>query len=440
MNNEKVIVLNFLKKYGMDINSIDIEANCKAFIKDMENGLESNREKHRMIPAYLTMEGEIPEVEQVIVLDAGGTNFRVAVVHFDKKKLPVIQDYRTYPIPGAKSEISRDEFYRNILSYISPVLHKSNKIGFCFSYHTEILPNKDGRLLMLSKELQVKGLVGDLIGENLLKRINELGYGEDRKIVMLNDTVATLLGGRAAYPDRMFDSYIGFILGTGTNCCYIEESRNIKKAADVLDKDGSMIINVESGDYEAIGRSVLDVELDNETLDKGEHIFEKMISGRYQGSLVYVAIKKAINENLFSHHFTHEFNKIDALNSQEIDEFLYYPYSNGRLSQCCKSISGGRIDDHLLLYHLIDSIVERSAKLVTVCISSIIIKTGKGKNPCKPVCITAEGTTFYKSKLFRSKLEYYIKRYLNEEKELYCEFVKADNATLVGTAIAALLN
>ena len=93
-----------------------------------------------------------------------------------------------------------------------------------------------------------------------------------------------------------------------------------------------------------------------------------------------------------------------------------------------------------MLYYLIDGVIERAAKFVAVNLAAIMQKTGKGKNPLKPVCITAEGTTFYKSKLFRDKLNYYVRTYLNDELNIYCEFVKAENATLIGTAIAGLLN
>jgi hexokinase len=53
--------------------------------------------------------------------------------------------------------------------------------------------------------------------------------------------------------------------------------------------------------------------------------------------------------------------------------------------------------------------MKRAAKLVTINLSSVIQKTWKGMNACKPVCIAAEGTIFYKSRLFRGKLDYYIK-------------------------------
>lgn len=441
MVNEKDKVKDFLKKYEMDYEGIDIDKSCETFIEDMKNGLEGNESSLKMIPTYITIDKEIPLEEPVIAIDAGGTNFRVAVVYFDKDKKPVIQDFKVYPMPGTKGEVSKEEFYTTIAQYIRPVLDRSDKIGFCFSYPTEILPNKDGKLLQLSKEVQLKDLVGDVIGENLLKTIKKMGFKGDKKIVMLNDTVATLLGGKASYPDRLFDSYIGFILGTGTNTCYIEENCNVKKVADLASKEGSMIINIESGGYGKVKRGLIDLEFDRETVDPGVYSFEKMVSGRYQGGLITMAIKRAVKDGLFSEQFTDNFNKVRGIALPEVNEFLNYPYANNKLAMCCSTKnSGDNSDDHLVLYYLIDSLIERAAKLVTINLASIMIKTGKGKNPCKPVCITAEGSTFYKLKPFRSKLEYYVKEYMNEQKGLYCEFTKLENVTLIGTTIAGLIN
>lgn len=91
------------------------------------------------------------------------------------------------------------------------------------------------------------------------------------------------------------------------------------------------------------------------------------------------------------------------------------------------------------MYHIIDVIIERAAKLVAINLTVAVLKSGKGQDPLFPVCIAADGSTFYKSKLFRSKLDRYIARYMNQEYGLYCEFVKAENANLVGSAIAGLM-
>ena len=45
-----------------------------------------------------------------------------------------------------------------------------SKIGFCFSYPTEIFPNKDGKLLYWTKEIKIPRMAGQFIGKNLLEK------------------------------------------------------------------------------------------------------------------------------------------------------------------------------------------------------------------------------------------------------------------------------
>ena len=63
-----------------------------------------------------------------------------------------------------------------------------------FHILTEILPDKDGRLLQFCKEVQAPEVVGELIGKKLLETLGM----EEKQIVILNDTVATLLAGKSA--------------------------------------------------------------------------------------------------------------------------------------------------------------------------------------------------------------------------------------------------
>jgi hexokinase len=92
------------------------------------------------------------------------------------------------------------------------------------------------------------------------------------------------------------------------------------------------------------------------------------------------------------------------------------------------------------MYQLADAIIERAAKLTAANLSSAALKSGKGRNPARPICIVAEGTTFYKLKSLRSKVEFYLKQYLVDKKHVHYEIVNIDNATLIGAAIAGLTN
>ncbi len=433
---------DFLKKYDMHYESIDILTECNKFITEMEKGLGNEGSSLDMINTYISLGEDIPLEKPVIVIDAGGTNFRVALVTFNREGHPVIDHFNTYPMPGTKGEISKAEFYSTIVDYLEPVINKSDRIGFCFSFPTEILPNKDGRLSGFNKEVRVRDMTGELVGSGLLKAIRDAGIPGEKKIVMLNDTVATLLGGKAACPGRKFDSFIGFILGTGTNTCYAEDNLKILKSPELASQKGSTLINIESGGYALAPRGRFDIEFDNSTSNPGDHKFEKMISGAYQGGAMFVILKAAAKEGLFSQKTAQAIASLTDLAAKDINDYCEYPYNcDNPLSICIGKGSPEELErDSITLYYLLDAFYERAARFVTINLAAVILKTGKGRNPCLPVCITAEGTTFYKTKLFKSKLDCYVRQYIIDDMGRYCDFVRAENATLVGTAIAGLQN
>lgn len=429
---------DFFRKYNLLPESIDLLAGCQTFQREMKNGLKNYCGTLKMLCTYIGTDREILAGEPVIAMDAGGTNFRVAVVTFDSNGKPLIDDLVTYSMPGTSGEISRDEFYASIVNYLTPVIHRSNKIGFCFSFPTEVTPERDGLLLGFTKEVKVRGMDNELICAGLKQALKDSGVVEEKSIIILNDTVATLLGGKAACPGRVFDSFIGFILGTGTNTCYIEKNMKILKNPDITGQPGSTIINIEAGGYGHFVRSEFDRRLDEMTADPGNQQFEKMVSGVYIGRVILEALHQAATDGLLSDGCAERVKGLRALSPREIDEFCYYPYSNTNPLGYCLTDNSQTEDDRMTIYCIIDTVFERAARMVMINLAAVIQQSEKGTNPCAPVLIAAEGTTFYKAKLFRNKLEHYVRTFLNEQLGLYCEFSKVESATLIGTALAGL--
>jgi hexokinase len=381
-------------------------------------------------------------------MDAGGTNFRVATVYFDRDRNPIIckengeplgeqEKLEPYEMPGVKEEVSKKEFFNIIAGYMKNVVHASEHIGFCFSYPIEMFPNKDGRVLYFSKEIRAEEVNGQMIGENLNLAIQASGQGHKKQIVLLNDTVTALLAGRSSFPNRTFDSYVGFILGTGTNCCYIEHNSNITKNKD-LDPRKSQIVNVESGGFARAPRGTIDQEFDESSVSPGTYTFEKMISGAYLGPLCLKTINVAAREGLLSAATMQKLKDIPEISTKQISNFMYY--SEGRQNAISSVFNSSSEQDLITSYYLIDRLIERAAKLTAINLSAVAIKSGKGTNPCHPICIVAEGTTFYRLRSLKQRVEYYLKQYLEDQKNIYCEIVNVENATLIGAAIAGLTN
>ena len=167
MKKIKQNVTRFLKKHQMDYLDVDIDSNTDAFLKEMVNGLAGKKSTLDMIPTYIEVGADVPTNKRVIVVDAGGTNFRVATVYFDDQKKAIIENLHLYKMPGVQHEIGKDEFFKIMAGYLKDVAGAAQNIGFCFSYPVEVSPNKDGRLIRFAKEVKAKEVEGQLVGENI---------------------------------------------------------------------------------------------------------------------------------------------------------------------------------------------------------------------------------------------------------------------------------
>jgi hexokinase len=292
-------------------------------------------------------------------------------------------------------------------------------------------------VLYFSKEIKAPEVVGQMIGAGLNEAIVDSTDAGSKQIVLLNDTVATLLAGKADAGGRKYDSYIGFILGTGTNTAYVEQNKNITKAKD-LDPAKAQIVNVESGGFGKAPRGKVDEKFDAESASPGVNVFEKMISGAYIGPLCLATVRQAAEEGLFSPDTAKALLALPETSTKDISDFLSSPEGSG--NPLAQALAGAPHEDVVTLYHLIDALLERAAKLTAANLSSAAIKCEKGRDPSRPVCIVAEGTTFYHLTSLRQKIEYYLKQYLVDSQGVYYQIATVDNATLIGAAIAGLTN
>ena len=312
----------FLQSNGfVSAADIDRQSMIGAFLQEMEKGLKGEDSSLRMIPAYVGVNGKIPVGSKVAVVDAGGTNFRSGVVSIP----PAVEDRENQPMPGCRQEVSEDEFYQAFAEQFKRVAAKAtvDKFGWCFSYNADVTPQLDARLNCWTKGIKAPAIVGQYVGAEVLKR---LGGGS---IAIVNDTVATLLAAKAVEGDRISSSYIGFILGTGTNTAYVERNCNITKL-EGLDPAGSMIINAESGSFDKLERSKFDLAMDAKQIDPGHNPLEKMIAGGYLGAIGLEVYKAAAKEGLFSAKAAAAIGGLGSLETIDFDNFCAAFRKEGR--------------------------------------------------------------------------------------------------------------
>ena len=410
-------------RHGMNADRVELERYSKAFCECMERGLGENQEKVPMIPTYLRLAGQLPKNKKAAVIDAGGTNYRTALISFGDRGCS-IENIERSPMPGTLLPAHWSDFIKRTASAIEPLLSETDLIGFCFSYPAEVTPDIDSRVLGLTKQVKLLGAQGRLLGADLNTELERRGLGK-KKIVVLNDTPATLLGGSAMLDREGYGGFIGMVAGTGTNTCCMLPERRISKLG--LHGDTKMLVNLESGSFDGFPRGDFDLEMDNALPDTGYYIAEKMCSGAYLGKVSRYTLQAAAREGLFSASATEYLLHLPELTTPTADA-----WASGKLPECFEAV------DKDIAVYIIQELFDRAARCMCCNLSAILLLTGEGTD--KPVCISVDGSLFKKSALFRPHLEKHMQEFAGETLDRKFEFVTCDETTLLGTAAAVLLN
>ncbi|MEE9368226.1 MAG: hypothetical protein V3V05_05105 [Pontiella sp.] len=252
----------------------------------------------------------------------------------------------------------------------------------------------------------------------------------DKKVVVLNDTVAALLAGLAQGQSFNALSYIGFILGTGTNMAYVEQNDNIGKLDGYLGA-GSQVINVESGGAFKCGAA--DLRLDERNENPGGHVFEKMISGVYMGPLTLELLQALATEEVFSDAGGASLSIMKELSTIHIDNLAA---NNGRDI----GVLGAEVFTHAdreIMKTVFTAVVDRAALMTAVNILAAVVKGGGGQDPARPVCMNIDGSTYYKTYQLVEKVQAHLTTLL-AERGLHIRCIQVDDAPVVGAAIAGL--
>jgi len=392
-----------------------------------------------MLPSWLNVGVPIPHNTPVLVIDAGGTNFRVSKVFFTGRGECITDNSLICKMPGTNGAIDAESFFNICADYIQPMLQGIDRIGFCFSYPSRITPALDAQLLRWTKEVEVTGLENILIGKRLSETVQQR-FKKKVQVIMLNDSSAVLLGGRAA-AEKNYSAYIGFILGTGTNCAYGEYNRCIAKAHQ-YNPEIIQCVNTESANFNKLSRGTFDISFDNTTVCPESHVLEKMISGGYLGGLAQHILHNACSEGIFSTECASVLSR-GIIHTSHLDPLLIagenssaqYPPSHAAHTEIFTQLPP---EDYTGVAHIAGFLRDRAALLAAVIIASAVIKSGQGINPERPVCITADGSTFYKMPGMKQHIEKNLHTLLDGIYKRYYEIVKIDDCPVKGAAVAGL--
>jgi hexokinase len=440
-------ISDFAHYYGFHYDGLDPVSLMRDVLRHMERGLTGRPSSLPMIPSYISPVSHVPAGKTVLALDAGGTNLRASLVRFDENGKAEAKETRKVPMPGTQGHLSADRFFDEIAAVTAPLLERAGSgvegIGFTFSYPMTITEDADGIPMTFSKELDIPEVTGKPVGKGLRDALARRGLKFSGPVVLLNDTVATLLSGVVEIPadgeEGAVNAYgvpggpvIGLILGTGFNTAYPETS--IPKIG--FESSVPQIIVCETGTFRIPCQGILDREYDATTKNPGVYTLEKATSGAYLGPLTLHILKQAVKDGVLTFRRSAELAAMPALQTRDLNHFQHHPLAaEGPLGGIIGPDETGALAAILYIARLV---TERGAMLSAAVVAACVERVGAAYEAYAPVRIAVEGTTYMIYKGMREAFESWLHVMLFDGKPRPYLVAPVEQASLFGAAVAAL--
>ncbi|KAG6530400.1 hypothetical protein ZIOFF_012630 [Zingiber officinale] len=413
-----------------------------AMTVEMHAGLASEGgSKLKMLISYVDNLPTGDEMGLFYALDLGGTNFRVLRVQLGgKEKRVVKQEFEEVSIPPHLMVGGSDELFDFIASALAKFvaaegddfhlpIGRQRELGFTFSF-----PVGEDVVTELTRAMERQGL-------------------DMRVSALVNDTIGTLAGGR--YFDH--DVVAAVILGTGTNAAYVERAHAIPKWHGLLPKSGemvsasssNMVINMEWGNFRSSHLPLTDYDqaLDAASLNPGEQIFEKLMSGMYLGEILRrVLLKLATETALFGDTVPPKLEtpfilRTPAMSAIHHDNSPDLKVVGTKLKELL-GIPNTSLKTRKVVVQICDIVAKRGARLAAAGIVGILKKIGRDAPPkdgskLPKTVIAMDGGLYEHYTIFSDCLQSTLKEMLGPEASTSIVIKLANDGSGIGASLLA---
>ncbi|TPX71637.1 hexokinase [Chytriomyces confervae] len=379
-----------------EVNGDKLSQIAKHMVAEMKKGLATDDSTLKMIPTHVVRRPKGDETGSYLALDLGGTNFRVCEVTLDGRGGTRVRQSKhtvTDDLKNGTGAALFDFFAECVKQFLlsddqkevtDKDLHTNEfKLGFTFSFAVNQVSINSGFLMGWNKGFSAS----DCVGKDAVVLLQDAFKRKRMNVsvtALVNDTTGTLVSHAYSAPD----TYVGVILGTGTNAAYVEKIENITKYKKDPAGAKDMIINTEWGAFDdemvVIPRTKYDHKVDRGTANAKSWTFEKLISGMYLGEIcryvlvdlvktgeIYIAGGSKSKTLSVPHAFETAFmSRIERDHSLDLSDVR-------TVLEDLMHIPGTTLADRRLTKAICEMIGKRAARLSAAGIAAIVTKMNK---------------------------------------------------------------
>ncbi|KAK5823778.1 Hexokinase-2, chloroplastic [Gossypium arboreum] len=405
----------------------------------------------KMILSYVDSLPTGDEKGLFYALDLGGTNFRVLRVELggkDKRVIAIESDQVS--IPQELMSATSEELFDFIASALANFANKGGnfpgkkgEIGFTFSFPVKQTSIDSGILIKWTKGFAVSGTAGKDVVACLNEAMDRKGI-DMRVSALVNDTVATLAGARYWDDDVM----VAVILGTGTNACYVERMDCIPKLQGEFSPSGRTIVNLEWGAFsKGLPLTVFDRDMDAASINPGEQIFEKTISGMYLGEIARRALLHMAEEgSLFGKSVPEKLSMPFVLGTPDLSTMQQDGTEDlHTVGSVLYNVAGVESDlsSRKIVLEVCDTIVKRAARLAGAGIVGILQKIEEDTEDAifgKRTVVAMDGGLYERYPQYRRYLKEAVAELLGPETSQNIVIEHSKDGSGIGAALLAATN
>jgi hexokinase len=442
-----------------------------AMAVEMHAGLAS--EGGSKLKMLLTFIDKLPngcEKGIYFALHLGGTDYRVLRVELGGERPLILGlDVVRQPIPQHLMTGTSQKLFDFIASSLMEFVAKKEtgseqssikkrELGFTFAFPVKHTSVSSGVLMKWTKGFSIQEMVGKNVAEHLQEALSNKGLGM-HVAALVNDTVGTLA--YEHYQDE--DTVVAVIIGTGTNACYVEKSDAIIKCQGHLTASGSMVVNMEWGNFWSshLPRTLYDIDLDADSPNPNDQGFEKMISGMYLGDIVRRVILKMSEESdvfgpispKLSLPFVLRTKVMAAMHEDDSPDLIEV----GNVLEDILEIPKAPLKVRKLVVKVCDVVTRRAARLTAAGIVGILKKMGRdgsggisshhhhhhhhhhqiAKIKLRRTVVAVEGGLYKNYTMFREYMNEAVAEILGEEVSTYVILKGTEDGAGIGAALVA---
>ncbi|KAI8384512.1 hexokinase-domain-containing protein [Radiomyces spectabilis] len=431
-----------------DIPTDHLKKIVAQFQEEMQKGLDREGATVAMIPSFVTGRPTGDEKGKYLALDLGGTNLRVC-----QFELLGQGEYKVHQQKYVVSDELKTGEMRHLCDFIADCVDNfvtengSNNVdsnlqlGFTFSFPVLQTDINRGTLMHWTKGFKCTGAVDKdvvvLLQDAFLRKNLNVHIA-----AIVNDTVGTLMAHAYKYPETS----MGVILGTGTNACYYEKLTGIKKwkGGDTVFEE--MVVNMEWGAFDNERRvlplTIYDNKLDRESINPGEQMFEKMISGMYLGEIARNTILMLVDRLLlFKGDSSHDLNtqwRFETAYMSTIGEDTSADLKDTKhVLEEILQIPSTTKEDRQIVKHICFLVGQRAARLAACGIASVLQHTGESE---KKSVVAIDGSVYEFYPDFEQMMTTALKELFGDDIVNRVKFDLARDGSGFGAAMVAMMS